>query len=107
MKQIVNQVVRGVFNLSDLLVDHRPFSLDLLFSKSRTEKDVEEQIQRQWQVLGKYSRIVAGVFFAGESIEHTTDRINLFSNAGGSASLGPFKEQMFKEVGNTILLEIL
>ena len=77
-EEIVDEIVGRVLGLRDLLDHDLALAHDFVLIENRFEKDVREQLGRHLEVVAEDLGVVAGVFLAGERVEHAADRVDLF-----------------------------
>src|SRR6266567_361679 len=106
-KQVVNQVVGGVFEEADLLENDFPLLFDLLRVEQGVEKDVGEERHRLREELVEDLGVIADVLAAGECVEDPAEGVDLPGDLQGAPLRGSLEEEMLDEMGDTVELNPL
>src|SRR5262249_18930751 len=107
VEELVDEFVRRVLDLTDLLRHDAALALDLLAREQRLREDVREHVERRAQVLGQYLRPVAGVLLAGEGVDRSPDAVDRLRDLSRRAPGGALEEQVLEEVREAGLLRRL
>ena len=67
--QFEDKIVGRIFDRGDLLEDHFPFSVKILFTKKRVPDQVGEELNRLRQVSVQYTRFVTGMLPGGVRVQ--------------------------------------
>src|SRR6185295_472236 len=87
-EEIVDELVRRVLALQDLLQDDGALAIDLLWIETRVQENVGQDILGDVQMLAEDLGVVTGVFFAGEGVDEAADGVDLLGDLRRAATLG-------------------
>src|SRR5215831_2558324 len=88
IKQVMDEIVRGVLGLRDFLQNYLSLTINLFGCEHRLEENVGEKLGRHLNVFTEYLGVIAGVFLTGESIEDAADCVDFLSYLGGGSPSG-------------------
>jgi len=103
-EEIVDVVVRRVLDLRDLLDDDVALPVDLFLGELRLREDVGQKVQGERKMLVEDLRVVAGVFLAGERVQHAADRVDLLRDLRRRPPRRALEEQVLEEMRDPGLL---
>ena len=76
LEQVLHVLLRLVLVHLQLLEDHRPFALDVRRLELRVRHDVEQHIEPELHVLGRYARPVRGQLLVGGCVDEPADSLD-------------------------------
>src|ERR1044071_3733352 len=102
LEKIVDDVVRRVVRLADLLQDDGALAFELGGVEARMQQDVCQNIERERDVLFQYLGVIGRALARGIGVEMATYRLDLLGNVAGAAPLGAFERHMLEEMRGAV-----
>src|SRR5699024_302153 len=99
----VGDVDRVVEAHRELFEDDPTFGFEFPALEHRGGDHVDDDVDRHRQVVVEYPRVVDGVLLGGGRVGFPTDRVERGGDLQRVALRGPFEQQVFQEVGGTVM----
>ena len=101
-EDLVDQVIGIVLIHLDLFQDHPALAPQIGEIEDRVQHQIAEHIHCNRQVLIQYFNVEADTFLGGECVHVAADGIHLPRNIFRRAGLGPFKDHVLQEMGDSV-----
>src|SRR5258708_37484955 len=102
----VQQRFRVVEIHLDLFENYLTFLCYVVGIEERTKTQVGNNIERNGEMIVENFCVETNLFFGGEGVEHSADRIHFAGDGLGGTALGTFEDHVLHEMLEAVLLAV-
>ncbi len=103
-EDLVNEVVRRVFDHTDLFEDDASLHLQVVVREARCHDDLGEEVEGEGELLVEHVGVERGVLLAGEGIDVAAEHVDDFGDVGGRPIRRSLEDEVLEEVRRAAVL---